>query len=73
MFRSLIWKNKGNKGGDTDPFFAMDYWAELDNQMCYKKNAGQIENVERATKDYSDVIAKVDNQMLELRRQIENM
>ena len=39
--------------------------------MCYKKNAGQIENVERATKDYSDVIAKVDNQMLELRRQIE--
>ena len=36
-----------------------------------KKNAGQIENVERATKDYSDVIAKVDNQMLELRRQIE--
>lgn len=38
--------------------FAMDYWAELDNQMCYKKNAGQIENVERATKDYSDVIAK---------------
>ena len=51
--------------------FAMDYWAELDNQMCYKKNAGQIENVERATKDYSDVIAKVDNQMLKLRRQIE--
>ena len=53
--------------------FAMDYWAELDNQMCYKKSAGQIENVERETKDYSDVIAKVDNQMLELRRQIEKM
>ena len=51
----------------------MDYWAELDNQMCYKKSAGQIENVERETKDYSDVIAKVDNQMLELRRQIEKM
>ena len=51
--------------------FAMDYWAELDTQMCYKKNAGQIENVEQATKNYSDVIAKVDNQMLELRRQIE--
>ena len=53
--------------------FDMDYWAELDNQMCYKKNAGQIENVEQATKNYSDVIAKVDNQMLELRRQIEKM
>lgn len=53
--------------------FAMDYWAELDNQMCYKKSAGQIENVEREIKAYSDVIAKVDNQMLELRRRIEKM
>ncbi len=53
--------------------FAMDYWAELDTQMCYKKDAGQILNVERETKDYSDVIAKVDNKMLELRRRIEKM
>ena len=52
--------------------FAMDYWAELDTQMCYKKSAGQILNVERETKDYSDVIAKVDNKMLELRRRIES-
>lgn len=53
--------------------FAMDYWAELDAQMCYKKSAGEIENVEREIRDYSDVIAKVDNQMLELRRRIEKM
>lgn len=53
--------------------FAMDYWAELDTQMCYKKSAGQIENVERETKNYSDVIAKVDNKMLELRNRIEEM
>lgn len=53
--------------------FAMDYWAELDTQMCYKKSAGQIENVERETRNYSDVIAKVDNKMLELRRRIETM
>lgn len=53
--------------------FAMDYWAELDTQMCYKKDAGQIENVEREIKAYSDVIARVDNQMLELRRRIEKM
>lgn len=53
--------------------FAMDYWAELDTQMCYKKDAGQIFNVERETRNYSDVIAKVDNQMLELRRRIEKM
>ena len=54
-------------------FEAMDYWAELDTQMCYKKDAGQIANVERETRGYSDVIAKVDNKMLELRRQIEMM
>ncbi len=53
--------------------FAMDYWAELDTQMCYKKSAGEIENVEREIRDYSDVIAKVDNKMLELRRRIEKM
>lgn len=53
--------------------FAMDYWAELDTQMCYKKNAGGIGNVEQETKGYSDVIAKVDKKMLELRKRIEKM
>lgn len=53
--------------------FAMDYWAELDNQMCYKKSAGEIENVEREIRNYSDVIAKVDSKMLELRKRIEKM
>lgn len=53
--------------------FAMDYWAELDAQMCYKKDAGQIRHVEREIRDYSDVIAKVDNRMLELRKRIEKM
>lgn len=53
--------------------FAMDYWAELDTQMCYKKSAGEIENVEREIRDYSDVIANVDNKMLELRKRIEKM
>ena len=46
--------------------------------VCYfcddiYQNAGQILNVERETRDYSDVIAKVDNKMLELRRRIERM
>lgn len=53
--------------------FAMDYWAELDTQMCYKKDAGALENVEKQIKAYSDVIAGVDNQMLELRKSIEKM
>jgi putative GTP pyrophosphokinase len=52
---------------------AMDYWAELDTQMCYKKSAGQIKHVEREICGYSAVIAGVDNQMLELRKRIEMM
>ncbi len=53
--------------------FAMDYWAELDTQMCYKKDAGKMENVGLEIKTYSDLIAGVDGQMLELRRKIDNM
>ncbi len=52
---------------------AMDYWAELDAQMCYKKDAGQIEAVEKATREYADVIAGVDSKMLELRKKIQKM
>lgn len=53
--------------------FAMDYWAELDNQMCYKKSAGELDNIEREIRNYSDVMAEMDNKMLELRRKIERM
>lgn len=52
---------------------AMDYWAELDSQMCYKKDAGQLEAVEKATREYADVIAGVDKKMLELRKKIQKM
>ena len=52
---------------------AMDYWAELDSQICYKKDAGQLEAVEKATKQYADVIAGVDKKMLELRKKIQKM
>ncbi len=52
--------------------FAMDYWAELDTQMCYKKDAGQTP-MGGETRGYRIVIAKVDNKMLELRQQIEMM
>ena len=52
---------------------AMDYWAELDSQMCYKKDAGQLEAVEKATKQYADVIAGVDKKILELRKKIQKM
>lgn len=53
--------------------FAMDYWAELDTQMCYKKRAGRVLHVEQETRRYADLIAEADRKMLELRRQIEGM
>ena len=52
---------------------AMDYWAELDSQMCYKKDAGKLEAVEKATSEYADVIAGVDQKMQELRKKIQKM
>lgn len=51
--------------------FAMDYWAELDSQMCYKKSAGDIEIVRQESKRYAEAIAALDNKMLEFRKKIE--
>lgn len=51
--------------------FAMDYWAELDSQMCYKKSAGDIEMVRQESKRYAEAIAALDNKMLEFRKKIE--
>ena len=51
--------------------FAMDYWAELDYQMCYKKNAGEVEAIRKEICGYSDVMAQMDSKMIELRKRIE--
>lgn len=51
--------------------FAMDYWAELDNQMCYKKSAGEVEAIRKEILSYSDVMTAMDSKMLELRKRIE--
>ena len=51
--------------------FAMDYWAELDYQMCYKKSAGEVETIRKEISSYSDVMAEMDRKMIELRKRIE--
>ena len=51
--------------------FAMDYWAELDYQMCYKKSAGEVEAIRKEICSYSDVMTEMDSKMLELRKRIE--
>lgn len=52
---------------------AMDFWAGVDNHICYKKNPEAIRKAEADLKNYSAVISKMDEQMLELRKKVEKM
>lgn len=52
---------------------AMDFWAGVDNHICYKKNPEEIKKAEADLKNYSAVISKMDEQMLELRKKVEKM
>lgn len=51
----------------------MDSWAELDNQLCYKKEFLNTENAEEELKEYSQLIVKMDKQMLRLRKEIKKL
>lgn len=48
----------------------MDSWAELDNQLCYKKDFLNTAYAEEELKEYSALVVKMDKRMLHLRRQI---
>lgn len=52
---------------------AMDFWAAVDNQICYKKSPQEVKKAEEELKNYSNVISKMDQQMLELRKKAEKM
>lgn len=52
---------------------AMDFWAGVDNHICYKKNTEDIKKAEEDLKTYSAIISKMDEQMLELRKKVEKM
>lgn len=52
---------------------AMDYWAGVDNQICYKKSPQDVRKAEEELKNYSNIISKMDKQMLELRKKVEKM
>lgn len=52
---------------------AMDFWAGVDNQICYKKSPEEMKKAEEELKNYSNVISKMDRQMLELRKKVEKM
>lgn len=52
---------------------AMDFWAGVDNQICYKKSPDKIKKAEAELKNYSDMISIMDQQMLELRKKVERV
>ncbi len=52
---------------------AMDFWAAVDNQICYKKDPEDMKKAEDELKNYSTVISTMDKQMLELRKKVEKM
>ncbi len=52
---------------------AMDFWAGVDNQICYKKTEEEVRRAEGELKQYSDVIAQMDKQMLGLRKKVEKI
>ena len=52
---------------------AMDFWAAVDNQICYKKDPEDMKKSEEELKNYSTVISTMDKQMLELRKRVEKM
>ena len=53
---------------------AMDFWAQLDYQLCYKKTIEEktLRQIQEKLSKYAEEIAGIDRQMMRLRRQIEN-
>ena len=54
---------------------AMDFWAQLDYQLCYKKNIEEktSQQIQKKLAKYADEMAGIDRQMMRLRRQIEKL
>ena len=52
---------------------AMNFWAKLDHQLCYKKDTKGAEKIGKALKAYSEEIARIDKKMLKLRKKIEEI
>ncbi len=49
---------------------AMNFWAELDHQLRYKKDSEEAAMVAKTLRNYAGVVADFDGKMLELRKQI---
>ena len=54
---------------------AMDFWAQLDYQLCYKKNIEEktSRQIQEKLSKYAKEIAGIDRQMMRLRKQIDKL
>lgn len=52
---------------------AMDYWAELDYQLQYKKSKKKARLIGEELKEFAAVIEEMDQKVLELRKRIEKL
>lgn len=52
---------------------AMNFWAKLDHQMCYKKDAKDADKIRKELKEYAEEIARIDKKMLKLRQKIDEI
>ena len=52
---------------------AMDYWANLDHQLRYKKGKKEAELIDGELRECAEVIGNLDQRMLEIRKKIDKI
>ena len=52
---------------------AMNYWAILDHQLCYKNEKKEAQKIKKELKACALAIAKIDKRFLKLRKRIEDL
>lgn len=52
---------------------AMDYWANLDHQLRYKKGKKEAELIDEELRHCAEVIGNLDQKMLEIRKKIDKI
>lgn len=54
---------------------AMDFWAQLDYQLCYKKDIEEktSKKIQEKLAKYADELSGIDHQMMRIRRQIDKI
>ena len=49
---------------------AMDFWADLDHRLCYKRECKEVSEIQNNLREYAEIISRVDGQMNRLLHRI---